>query len=74
MECFYGDAYLCKVQERDPVDFDDLPAFDVLSICSEAGVVNMFFDQFIPDAEKFFSIINVSCKCSLYCLLLYSLK
>jgi hypothetical protein len=73
-ECFYGDAYLCKVQERDPVDFDDLPAFDVLSICSEAGVVNMFFDQFIPDAEKFFSIINVSCKCSLYCLLLYSLK
>ncbi|WJX34007.1 hypothetical protein P8452_22160 [Trifolium repens] len=58
-ECFYGDAYLCKVQERDPVDFDDLPAFDVLSICSEAGVVNMFFDQFIPDAEKFFSIINI---------------
>jgi hypothetical protein len=66
MKCFYGDAYLCKVQGRDPVDFDDLPVFQVLSVCSEAGVVNMFFDEFVPDVEKFVSVImffiNVLCE------------
>ncbi|KAK2355930.1 hypothetical protein QL285_093299 [Trifolium repens] len=56
IECFYGDAYLCKVQGRDPVDFDDLPAFDVLSVCCEVGVVNMFFDEFIPDVDKFIDV------------------
>jgi hypothetical protein len=73
IECFYGDAYLCKVQGRDPVDFDDLPAFDVLSVCCEVGVVNMFFDEFIPDVDKFVSIIMfyvnvlfIICYCNLY--------
>ncbi|WJX45740.1 hypothetical protein P8452_32601 [Trifolium repens] len=58
MKCFYGDAYLCKVQGRDPVDFDDFPVFQVLSVCSEAGVVNMFFDEFVPDVEKFIDVPN----------------
>jgi hypothetical protein len=67
MECFYGDAYLCKVQRRDPVDFDDLPTFDVLSVCNEAPVVNKFFDEFIPDVEKFVSLL-IFLWCGFYCL------
>jgi hypothetical protein len=59
MECFYGDACLCRVEGRNPVDFDDFPSFDVISICNETEVVNMFFDQFVPDAEKFVSIFDV---------------
>jgi hypothetical protein len=74
MECFYGDAYLCRVEGRDPVDFDDLPAFNVISICSETGVVNKFFDHYISDADKFISIIDFSFNCYLFCLLLYSLQ
>jgi hypothetical protein len=61
MECFYGDAYLCKVEKRDPVDFDEMPAFNVVSVCSEVDVVNMFFDEFIPDFDLFVSLLMHVC-------------
>jgi hypothetical protein len=63
MECFYGDAYLCKVGKRDPIDSDALPAFDVVSICNEIGVVNMFFDEFVPDVDAFVSALHDSPWC-----------
>jgi hypothetical protein len=59
MECFYGDAYLCKVGKRDDVDSDALPTFDVVSICNEIGVVNVFFDEFVPDVDAFVSVLHV---------------
>ncbi|XP_045817046.1 uncharacterized protein LOC123910059 [Trifolium pratense] len=32
MEGFYGDAYLYKVEKGDPIDFENLLAFKVISI------------------------------------------
>jgi hypothetical protein len=63
MECFYGVAYLCKVGKRDPVDSDALPAFDVVSICNEIEVVNMFFDEFVPDVDAFVSVFHFITSC-----------
>jgi hypothetical protein len=63
MECFYGDAYLCKVGKRDPIDSDALPAFDVVSICSDVGVVNKFFDEFVPDVDAFVSSLHAIILC-----------
>jgi hypothetical protein len=55
MECYYGDAFLCKVEKKDIQDFDKLPSFVVSSICGDAGIVDMFFDEYLPDFEVFVS-------------------
>ncbi|MCH79383.1 replication factor A protein [Trifolium medium] len=55
MECFYGDAYLCKVEKRDSQDFEMLPSFKVRSICNDVGVVDMFFHEYVIGAEKIVS-------------------
>ncbi|PNY17427.1 hypothetical protein L195_g014170 [Trifolium pratense] len=47
MKSFCGGSYLCKVKERDDVDFDDLPSFQVTSLCNESGVVAMFLDEYL---------------------------
>jgi hypothetical protein len=69
MECFYGDAYLCKVGKRDPIDSEALPSFDVVSMCNEIEVVNMFFDEFVPDVDAFVSISCVILCCGVFLFL-----
>jgi hypothetical protein len=55
MECYYGDAFLCRVEKRDIQDFDKLPSFVVSSICGDVGIVDMFFDEYLPDFDVFVS-------------------
>jgi hypothetical protein len=58
MECYYGDAFLCKVEKKDVEDFDKLPSFVVSSICGDVGIVDMFFDEYLPDFDVFVSTPN----------------
>jgi hypothetical protein len=58
MECFYGDAYLCKVEKRD-VDFDNIPSFKVTSVCNDVGVFDLFYDEYLPRRHTVVSILNV---------------
>jgi hypothetical protein len=43
------------VEKRDVQDFDKLPSFVVSSICGDVGIVDMFFDEYLPDFDVFVS-------------------
>jgi hypothetical protein len=58
MECYYGDAFLCKVEKKDDQDFDKLPSFVVSSMCRDVEIVDMFFDEYLPDFDVFVSTPN----------------
>jgi hypothetical protein len=58
METYYGDAFLCKVEKKDDQDFNNLPSFVVSSICRDVGMVDMFFDEYLPDFDVFVSTLN----------------
>ncbi|GAU31836.1 hypothetical protein TSUD_58370 [Trifolium subterraneum] len=46
------------IEKRDDADFDDLPSFKVASVCNEANVVNMFFDEYFPHIDDHFEGIG----------------
>jgi hypothetical protein len=60
MECFYGDAFLCKVEKRDDGDFDHLPSFKITSLCNDFGVIDMFFNEYLPNFDEYVSIYNLT--------------
>jgi hypothetical protein len=73
MECFYGDAFLCKVKKKDDEDFDLLPSFKIMSLCNEVGVIDMFFNEYLPNFDEHVSNYNLTlhffnCYCELYIL------
>jgi hypothetical protein len=56
MECYYGDAFLCRVEKSEVQEFDKLPCFVVSAICGDAGFVDMFFEEYLPDFDMFVSV------------------
>jgi hypothetical protein len=58
MESYYGDAFICKVEKNDAQDFNKLPSFVVSSLCRDVGMVDMFFDEYLPDFDVFVSPLN----------------
>ncbi|WJX77299.1 hypothetical protein P8452_60620 [Trifolium repens] len=53
MESYFGDAFLCKVEKKDDQDFNKLPSFVVSAMCRDVGMVDMFFDEYLPDFDVF---------------------
>jgi hypothetical protein len=46
------------VEKKDVEDFDKLPSFVVSSICGDVGIVDMFFDEYLPNFDVFVSTPN----------------
>jgi hypothetical protein len=64
MECYYVDAFLCRVEKSEVQEFDKLPCFVVSAICGDAGFVDMFFEEYLPDFDVFVSIqFSYFCHC-----------
>ncbi|KAK2455838.1 replication factor A protein [Trifolium repens] len=74
MECYYVDAFLCRVEKSEVQEFDKLPCFVVSAICGDAGFVDMFFEEYLPDFDVFagLSVIPFSGKLSEVPALLHS--
>ncbi|GAU30979.1 hypothetical protein TSUD_104920 [Trifolium subterraneum] len=60
MECFYSDGYLCKVEKRCDVDFDEIPSFKVVSLCNDVGVFDLFSDGYLARPRTFFDVNHSS--------------
>jgi hypothetical protein len=59
MECYYGDGFLCRVEKRDDEAFENLATFQISALCNDVGVLDMFFDEYLPKFEKFVSISDL---------------
>ncbi|PNX72856.1 hypothetical protein L195_g028753, partial [Trifolium pratense] len=56
LESICGGFYLCKVKQRDDADFDNLPSFQVTSLCNDSDVVTMFDEEYLSQVDN-----NIAC-------------
>jgi hypothetical protein len=52
MDCFYGEPMLFRIESFDDNDVDVLPVFKAASMCKDVGVLDAFFDEYLPGFDN----------------------
>jgi hypothetical protein len=74
MNCYYGDAYLYKVEKRCLEEDGKNAHFKVISFCNDVDVVNKFIDEYLPHTTKKSLLVfltSISLTISSLCIYIY---
>jgi hypothetical protein len=60
MECYYGDAFLYKVEKHHLEEDGKNANFKVISVCNNVDVVNKFIDEYLPHISNLSPVVFLS--------------